>query len=214
MSPQRRFPNEPASVSDARRFTLEAVGGVSPQLADAVAVMVSELAANAVRHTGSHFTLNIERSEALIRVAVTDAGSGSPIMRNPEPIEPTGRGLQIVQALAADWGVVPAPNPPGKTVWFTVDAAPATHEESESVHEVREPVERRGARAADGAMLESPRGGQETSANRARLSDRFGGRTWGYDALKTHRQRPARIPPRRVHGERRAQRKAFGIRAR
>ena len=177
MSPQRRFPNEASSVSEARRFTVDAVGGIAPQIADAVAVMVSELAANAIRHTGTHFTLNIERSELLIRVAVTDAGSGSPIVRNPQPVEPTGRGLQIVQALAADWGVVPAANPPGKTVWFTVDIAPESDEESEAMRERRQPVERRDVRAGGAGASPSPRGGQEASGNRALLAERFGGTT-------------------------------------
>lgn len=125
MSPQRRFPNETTSVSAARRYTLEAIDGLEPRLADAVALMVSELAANAVRHSGTHFTVTIDRSAELIRVAVTDRGAGSPVVRTPEPIEPSGRGLQIVQALSADWGVVPNSDPPGKTVWFTVGVDPA-----------------------------------------------------------------------------------------
>lgn len=136
MSPQRRFPNEAASVSEARRYTLDALEGIAPTVADAVAVMISELAANAVRHTGSHFTVTIDRSEALIRVAVTDSGAGSPVVRTPEPVEPSGRGLQIVQALAADWGVLPAQDPPGKTVWFTVGVDPA-HEQRARVGDER-----------------------------------------------------------------------------
>ena len=125
MSPQRRFLNEVASVGAARRYTLAAIGDLDSQLADAVAVMVSELAANAVRHSGTHFTLTIDRTEVLVRVGVTDHGAGSPVVRTPEPIEPSGRGLQIVEALASDWGVVPNSDPPGKTVWFTVNVEPA-----------------------------------------------------------------------------------------
>ena len=35
-----------------------------PEVSDAVAVIVSELAANVVRHTSSEFTVSIERSDA------------------------------------------------------------------------------------------------------------------------------------------------------
>ncbi len=111
-------------MSAARRYTAGAISGLEPRLADAVAVMVSELAANAVRHSGTHFTVTIDQSAQLIRVAVTDSGGGTPVVRAPEPIEPSGRGLQIVQALASEWGVVPNAEPPGKTVWFTVGVEP------------------------------------------------------------------------------------------
>jgi len=125
MSPQRRFPNDADSVSAARRFVLASLDGVPTRDADAIAVMVSELAANAVRHTGSHFTVAVDLSSERIRVEVGDGGSGDPVVRAPYPEEPSGRGLQIVQALSAEWGVIPERDGPGKTVWFTipVDAA-------------------------------------------------------------------------------------------
>ncbi|MDQ1449019.1 MAG: serine/threonine-protein kinase RsbW [Actinomycetota bacterium] len=168
MSPQRRFPNEATSVSEARRYTLAAVDDLSPQVADAVAVMVSELAANAVRHTGSHFTLSIDRSPELIRIAVTDGGSGSPIVKNPEPVEPSGRGLQIVQALAADWGVIPASEPPGKTVWFTVAVAvdAALEEQSRAGRRLVEPSHRRDARAGGAGTSPSLRASRNAPSNR------------------------------------------------
>ena len=74
-----------------------------------IAVMVSELAANAVRHTGSHFTVTVDRLPDRIRVEVGDSGPGDPVVRAPDPAELSGRGLQIVRALAADWGVIPPP---------------------------------------------------------------------------------------------------------
>ena len=126
MSPQRRFPNNPSSVSEARRFVLDAVDLISTGDADAVAVMVSELATNAVRHTGSDFTVVVDRSTERIRVEVSDSGAGDPVVQAPDPKEPSGRGLQIVQALATDWGVSPAAGARGKTVWFAiaVEASP------------------------------------------------------------------------------------------
>jgi two-component sensor histidine kinase len=148
------------------------VDDLSPQIADAVAVMVSELAANAVRHTGSHFTLTIDRSPELIRIAVTDGGSGSPIVKNPEPVEPSGRGLQIVQALAADWGVIPASEPPGKTVWFTIAVDTPLEEQSQAGRRLVEPPHRRDARAGGAGTSPSLRAGCNAPSNRLQRAAR------------------------------------------
>jgi hypothetical protein len=98
--------------------------GVAADLADAVAIMVSELATNSVRHAATDFTVSIDRDPREIRVAVTDAGHRQPALRSPGPTEHSGRGLQIVSALADDWGVTEMVDRPGKTVWFVV-ALPA-----------------------------------------------------------------------------------------
>jgi two-component sensor histidine kinase len=123
MSDERRFGNTPESVTQARRFAVMAVGSVPSDVAEAVAVMVSELATNSVRHAGTHFSVRVDREGARIRVAVADAGSGQPAVRSPRPNEPTGRGLRIVRALADKWGVAPLQDGRGKVVWFTVDVA-------------------------------------------------------------------------------------------
>ena len=57
---ERTFSNDAGSVTAARRYVLDALGPVAPPLADSVALMVSELSANAVRHTATHFTLSID----------------------------------------------------------------------------------------------------------------------------------------------------------
>jgi hypothetical protein len=59
-----------------------------------------------------------------VRVAVSDDGDRLPRLRTPEPREHSGRGLQIVRALADDWGVTENVGGPGKTVWFVVSIAP------------------------------------------------------------------------------------------
>ena len=132
MTEERTFPNDPASIPQARRYARQVLTGVAADLADAVAVMVSELATNSVRHTATEFTVSIDRGPHEIRVAVTDAGDQQPTLRSPGPTEPTGRGLQIVTALADDWGVAEMVDRPGKTVWFNVAVRPGrprgTHE--------------------------------------------------------------------------------------
>jgi anti-sigma regulatory factor (Ser/Thr protein kinase) len=114
------FPNAPHAVADARRYALETAGHVQRDVADAIAVMVSELATNCVRHTATQFAVTVERTPHQIRVAVTDAGTGLPTVCSPAPTDRSGRGLKIVDALADGWGVSSTETTPGKTVWFTV----------------------------------------------------------------------------------------------
>jgi anti-sigma regulatory factor (Ser/Thr protein kinase) len=84
-----------------------------------VELMVSELASNCIRHTDSAFDLTISHTRDEIRVEATDRGAGEPRMRTPGPTDPNGRGLQIIDMLAAAWGVQRTSGH-GKTVWLTV----------------------------------------------------------------------------------------------
>jgi len=121
MADERRFPNVARSVTQARRFAVKAVGDVPRDIAEALEVMVSELATNSVKHAATQFTVRVDRDEDQIRIAVADTGPGQPAVRSPGPREPTGRGLRIVRALSDDWGVEPLEHGRGKVVWFTVD---------------------------------------------------------------------------------------------
>jgi len=114
----RSFSHSPHSVTDARRFAAEALPGASPETRGVIALLVSELASNSIRHTASGFDLTITSSAREIRVEATDRDDGKPEMRSPAPTDPSGRGLQIVDMLSADWGVEPLSK--GKTVWFTL----------------------------------------------------------------------------------------------
>lgn len=118
---RRRFRCDPREIAAARRFAREVLAGCAPEVVEAAELMVSELATNCVRHARTGFELAIEASAA-IRVEVRDGGPGRPTVLHPEPQEPSGRGLQIVQAMSEEWGVVPGAS--GKTVWFTL-CAPA-----------------------------------------------------------------------------------------
>ena len=119
-STARTFPNDAASVVEARRYVLAALGEVAPPVSEVVAVLVSELATNAVRHTGSAIRGAGRSGRRGDPRPVTDGGPGTPTVRTPSPTQPSGRGLQIVQALASDWGVLPARGGQGKTVWFAI----------------------------------------------------------------------------------------------
>jgi len=116
----RRFRCRPEAVPAARRFLRDALGDQSPETVDAAELMVSELATNCVRHAQTDFELAV-RSGEHVRVEVRDAGEGRPRVLSPASREPTGRGLLIVEAMSATWGVIPDAG--GKTVWFTLPGA-------------------------------------------------------------------------------------------
>ncbi len=120
MNAVRSFPNTVDAVAAARRFTLASVTGINADQAGELAIMVSELTSNSVRHTGTAFTVEVNQAPHEIYVAVTDTGPGTPAVRDPKPTEASGRGLQIVRALAHNWGVERPRFAAGKTVWFTL----------------------------------------------------------------------------------------------
>ncbi|MDQ0933455.1 ATP-binding protein [Streptomyces turgidiscabies] len=92
-----------------------------------VALVVGELAANAVQHgrvQGRDFGLRLALDAAvgLARIEVADAASAkrSPMAApSSYPEGESGRGLLLVDALAVRWGSVPR-RPVGKTVWAVV----------------------------------------------------------------------------------------------
>jgi anti-sigma regulatory factor (Ser/Thr protein kinase) len=124
MNTERTFPHAVESIGRARHYVLDALGELPAHVNDSVAVMVSELATNSVRHAKSPFTVTVVRDAARVRVAVSDEGDRLPSLRTPDPREHSGRGLQIVRALAGEGGVTVSAGRPGKTVWFVVSIAP------------------------------------------------------------------------------------------
>ena len=117
----RRFDARPASVSQSRRFAEEATADLAPEFREAIVLMVSELATNALVHATSGFEVRIERDATAVRTTVTDNGDGSPSLSFPDSTEPHGRGLLVVQELSDEWGTTVDPNTPGKAVWFSLD---------------------------------------------------------------------------------------------
>ena len=76
----------------------------------AVALLVSELVTNAVRHgradPAAVIGLHVQSSGDRIRIEVRDRGVGfEPGQRRPEPRNEGGYGLLIVAKLCAEWGV-------------------------------------------------------------------------------------------------------------
>lgn len=113
----RRFPGAEASVGHARQFTADALSAWPAAKRDVALLMVSELATNALQHADSAFSVAIDGDRGAVRVEVSDSGDGVPALRSPAALDPSGRGLRLVDSLASEWGVR-WNDPPGKTVWF------------------------------------------------------------------------------------------------
>ena len=136
---EAHFAHEVSSVRAARLFACEALDDIDPAVREMVAAVVGELASNSVRHAATGFTVGVEREPAFILIEVTDAGAGLPVPRSPGPADPSGRGLQIVTALAAQWGTTARPGGAGKTVWARLASGPGASASSTS-HNQRERV--------------------------------------------------------------------------
>lgn len=121
MISSRSFPRRAESVPTARHFVAELISGTSKDIGERVAVMVSELATNAIQHGRTDFDVRVETNDQSIRVEITDSGAGQPTVQSAGAEELSGRGLRIVDVLADSWGVQPSTTGAGKSVWFVVD---------------------------------------------------------------------------------------------
>jgi anti-sigma regulatory factor (Ser/Thr protein kinase) len=128
----RRFASSARSVAVARRAAARVLSewciedaGVSD-----VALVVSELVTNAVRHgqvPGRLVELRLEYDlEKSVLVEVSDAGDGRPpstgVRQIGGPLAESGRGLTLVAAFADSWGV--REREIGKTVWARLLVGP------------------------------------------------------------------------------------------
>lgn len=120
-NPAVKLPPTPESVSVARRFVLQKcqqwhlLGSH-----DRLLLLVSETVTNAVKHARSHLVeVRLVRQPPAVRVEVRDDDPRAPISGNPAEDAESGRGMQLVEALADEWGVTRHAGD-GKTVWFDV----------------------------------------------------------------------------------------------
>ncbi len=116
----QKFANAACQVRPARTFVAGLLGPAHPCLDDAV-LLTSELAGNVIRHAvDQDFTVTVAFKPCGVLVAVQDGGSTRiPTLLNPRDDETSGRGLLLVNNLAARWGF--HRDPSGTTVWFELD---------------------------------------------------------------------------------------------
>ncbi|MGW2613734.1 PAS domain S-box protein [Streptomyces sp. NPDC001500] len=113
------LPAAPASVPQGRAFLRKALTGwnCADSAADAL-LLLSETLTNAVQHAEGPVGVHLHRTATDLTVEVSDHSAQLPQPRTAVEDEESGRGLMLVRALAADWGVRPTDE--GKTTWFTL----------------------------------------------------------------------------------------------
>lgn len=112
-----------------------AVWGISREYTETAELLVSELAANAVKATGvSHpnptcrdvyddiklIGVWLRLVERKLVMAVWDSSTEPPVLKAQDFHAESGRGLVIVQSLSSRWGYYHAPQG-GKVVWCELD---------------------------------------------------------------------------------------------
>jgi signal transduction histidine kinase len=99
------------------REWVRSVVPLEPDREDVVLLMLSELVANSVRHSGHASEGNVDvivlSADHTVRIEVRDPGPGSGVEPTPSPEH---SGLRIVESLADRWGVTYDPT----NVWFEV----------------------------------------------------------------------------------------------
>jgi anti-sigma regulatory factor (Ser/Thr protein kinase) len=138
-----QLPAQWAAPRAARRFTARTLYEWHLGSAvDAAGQVVDELAAYTVKHAVAAVDLMVSRVDGRVRVAVRDEGPRAMMEPGDTSAFPLqGPGLQLVQAFAESWGVIPA-RAGGKTLWAVVDTnsphatGGSTHSEARSNHRV------------------------------------------------------------------------------
>lgn len=105
------LPSIPYSVQIARSYIRAALSDHDLcDYADDVEAVTSELVTNAIKHTGvPQFSLEVIYlvGSGAVAVIVTDASPDPPVKHDPAEDAEHGRGLNLVEALAASWGWLP-----------------------------------------------------------------------------------------------------------
>jgi hypothetical protein len=120
----RRLPRRLVAVPRARQLAADALPWSAP--GDDLALVITELVANAVRHgRGRRISLRLEADGRSVRVEVANRRRTTlPRRRLASDVRPSGRGLALVAACSRDWGVVAEDR--GLTrVWAEIDRAAA-----------------------------------------------------------------------------------------
>lgn len=114
----RRLPAAPSSAPVARLFLTDVLGhwGARKESVATAALLVTELVSNATRESDTSIELRLELGDGKLRVAVADDSDRMPYLGMTGPDSPSGRGLQLVQAMSDSWGV--ETQALGKSVWF------------------------------------------------------------------------------------------------
>ncbi|GAB3667475.1 ATP-binding protein [Actinocorallia lasiicapitis] len=119
------FPGRPDQVRLARHCLSAWLDPAHPAT-DTATLLLSETFTNSVLHASAGtpdppVEISATLTASLLRVHVTDCGGPTEPLRNPAPTpdDEHGRGLELLNLTAKDWGHHPLPD--GRlTLWFTL----------------------------------------------------------------------------------------------
>ncbi|MFB7632574.1 ATP-binding protein [Streptomyces sp. NPDC056149] len=123
------------AAAEARRFTHTTLSGWNLKpVVDNALLVVTELLTNALRYgltkpagpprdAAPHpLWLGLLRCRDLVLCTVCDHSPDVPVLREPDHLAQSGRGLHIIDCLSSSWGWT-TPTADGKAVWAALPAA-------------------------------------------------------------------------------------------
>jgi hypothetical protein len=156
-------------------------------LVDSAALVTSELATNAVVHTGLPYSVQVERRVDGVRVEVIDLRHDLPPRPATTPPvtggDPDGlgdgtnldannlfSGLGMVDAVATRWGAESTPGN-GKVVWFELVTSPSSRSRARvtDLHDLRDAEDDAWSNAPVGAVAHDPAEPQHLERRRGHL---------------------------------------------
>ena len=118
------LPPAPESARHARRFVADVLTSAgADEFVDTATLLTSELVTNGIVHAHTELRVVIEATPHWVRVEVIDGNPMLPARRSYDEHAQTGRGLEMVELLASDFGMQPLVDD-GKRVWFRLGSAP------------------------------------------------------------------------------------------
>jgi DNA-binding NarL/FixJ family response regulator len=113
---------QPLGAREARAFVADALAEHTDTSAlDTVKLLVTELVTNSIQHAQSAADIRVLLGRDLLRVEVADDDPRMPMRRVAGVEDTSGRGIEMLEALAARWGS--EPRGAGKVVWFELPRA-------------------------------------------------------------------------------------------
>lgn len=115
---KRLFYGDASSVGEARLFVRDALSETdAPEdVVESAVLLVSELATNVTLHARTDVRVTVRFEGESLWAEVKDWNSRLPQACLPPEDATTGRGLQLVEAIASRWGA--QRDSDGKVVWF------------------------------------------------------------------------------------------------
>jgi PAS domain S-box-containing protein len=137
---ERRLTLAPApdSARTARRLVAEVLSSARAEhFADTATLLTSELVTNGIVHAHTELKVVVDATQTWVRVEVVDGNPNLPVRRGYDENAGTGRGMEMVELLADDFGVESLEED-GKRVWFRLGEAPGTPRPREHSAQPRE----------------------------------------------------------------------------